>query len=248
MTCHSARELMQPFLDEELDTARRSDLEHHLQSCVECAGILQGLSELRTTIRAGAPYYAAPEGLEGRVKKALRQSVVTDTRTSARWGWAAAAASLGIAAAMLVTVFVVRPQRSAQDLLAQEVVSSHVRSLMANHLMDVPSSDQHTVKPWFAGKLDFSPQVKDLAPQGYRLIGGRLDYMDKRPVAALVFQRHQHVINLFVWPSATQPGGRAELARSGFNLVHWKESGLFYCAISDLNAAELREFARLYSE
>lgn len=249
MTHHSARELIQPFLDGELDETRSSELEEHLRTCAECSEIHRGLSELRTAIRAEAPYYAAPEGLEGSVRKALRQSAVRGTRTFARWAWAAAAAALGIAATILVTVAVVRPHPSGQDPLAQDLVSSHVRSLMANHLLDVPSSDRHTVKPWFTGKIDFSPQVKDLAAQGYRLIGGRLDYIDKRSAAAVVYQRRQHIINLFVWPSATQSVSRgANMTMSGFNMVHWSESGLLYWAISDLNAAELREFARLYSE
>jgi anti-sigma factor RsiW len=168
MTCHSARELIQPFLDEELDTGRTADVEHHLQSCVECAEIHHGLLELRDTIRSGAPYYAAPEGLEGRIRKALRQSAVVETRPLARWNWAtAAAASLGIAAVILLAVFLARPHPPGQDLLAQEVVSSHVRSLMANHLMDVPSTDQHTVKPWFAGKIDH----RALVASGVNLLG-----------------------------------------------------------------------------
>src|SRR5580704_5184977 len=188
MTCHSVRELIQPFLDEELDTGRSSDLEQHLQSCVECAEIHHGLVELRGSIRAGAPYYAAPEGLEGRIIKALRQSAVTEMRPPARWNWATAAASLGIAAAILLAVFLVGSHPPpGQDLLAQEVVSSHVRSLMANHLMDVPSSDQHTVKPWFAGKIDFSPPVKDL--DGFPLLGGRIEYFEGHPAAALIYGR-----------------------------------------------------------
>lgn len=249
MTCHSVRELMQPYHDGEVDPGQKSDVEYHLQSCPECAEMVHGLSELRTTVRAGAPYYAAPEELEGRVRKAVRRSAASETRRPGRSIGLTAAATLAIAASIVLALFLFKPQTGGQDLVAQEVVSSHVRSLMANHLLDVTSTDQHTVKPWFAGKIDFSPQVKDLAAQGYRLIGGRLDYVDKRPVAALVYQRRQHIINLFVWPAAVSTGSKSrDFAMNGFNMVHWPEAGLSYWAISDLNSTELREFVRLYSE
>jgi anti-sigma factor RsiW len=140
-----------------------------------------------------------------------------------------------------------RPKASADDRLAEWVVAGHVRSLQVNHLTDVPSGDQHTVKPWFRGKLDFSPQVRDLSAQGYTLSGGRLDYLADRQVAALVFHRRQHVINLFTWPGVDGADSAVRsLARQGFNIRRWQESGMTYWAISDLNDQELDEFVRLY--
>jgi len=248
MTCDAARELLQPLVDEELDLTQKVDIETHLRSCVGCAEYLHNLAELRQVIRDKAPYYRASEQLASRVQAAVRASAKAEARPRLNWPWAAAV-SLAAAAAILWGAILIRSTAAQPDLLAQDLVAGHVRSLMANHLLDVPSTDQHTVKPWFNGKLDFSPQVKDLTDEGFRLTGGRLDYLNGRAVAAMVFQRRQHVINLFVWPSArAETNGPSAIARSGFNLVHWNADGLAYWAVSDLNAAELQDFARLYEK
>jgi anti-sigma factor RsiW len=166
-----------------------------------------------------------------------------------RWRWAIAAASLLAAVIIIWSIASFATRQSPDDVLAQEVVASHVRSLMANHLTDVPSSDRHTVKPWFDGKLDFSPAVKDLSPQGFSLNGGRLDYIGNRPVAALVYQRRQHSINLFVWPATHAPAANGKASeRQGYNVIRWSNAGMTYWAVSDLNLAELQQFVQLLQE
>jgi anti-sigma factor RsiW len=137
-------------------------------------------------------------------------------------------------------------RRPAEELVAREVVSSHVRSLMANHLVDVASSNQHTVKPWFNGQVNFSPAVKNLDGKGFSLVGGRLDYVNDRTVAALVYKRREHVINVFIWPSTTAGDSAPQSTqRQTFRLIHWKDAGLTYWVVSDLNEAELQEFVEL---
>jgi anti-sigma factor RsiW len=185
-----------------------------------------------------------PAGKAEEVRTASAVSVPRKRR-SARLSWAwtsiAAAAVLVAMVAWRVGPMTFRP--SPEDFLAQEVLASHVRSLMASHLTDVPSSDQHTVKPWFNGRLDFSPPVKDLSAEGFPLVGGRLDYLEDRPIAALVYQRRKHFINLFIWPSP--PSKQKSFTRQGYNLFRWAQSGMTYWAVSDLNWTELKEFVRL---
>jgi anti-sigma factor RsiW len=176
--------------------------------------------------------------LAARVRSALR----AEERKRVPWTWISIAASLAFAAALVWGIVLLRPR---DDRRVVDIVSSHVRSLMAGHLIDVTSSDQHTVKPWFTGKIDFSPLVKDLSAEGFPLAGGRLDYVDQRVAAVLVFHRRQHVINLYVWPSSES--SRA-FSQNGFNVIVWPEGGLSYWAVSDVSVGDLREFERLYRE
>jgi anti-sigma factor RsiW len=247
MMCQMAREWIPQLLDDELDPARRSELERHLQSCVNCAEAFDRAARLREKIRGDAPYFTAPEGLEARVRGALRKENPRRVQITPPLWWSIAA---GIAAVFLVWVLLLnRSDRPVRDEIASEVVSTHIRALLPGHLIDVPSSDQHTVKPWFAGKLDFSPRVEDLAAKGFELKGGRLDYLHGRTVAALVFQRRQHVIDLFVAPrdEMSREADRARFAIHGYNIVHWTDpTGMSYWAVSDLNAEELAALQTAY--
>jgi len=173
----------------------------------------------------------------------LKMGLATPRRDFFKFAFLILNSAAAVCLALLLSFTFTRP--SAQPQLAQEIVSSHIRSLMANHEMDVASSDQHTVKPWFDGRLDFSPPVKDLAAQGFPLIGGRLDYLNNRAVAALVFHRAKHVINLFIWP--TNEGDSEAAARppiNGYHLICWSQGGMTFWAVSDLNEKELMEFTR----
>lgn len=247
MNCQQTHELIHGYLDSELDLVNNIEIEKHLAECDACARSFQAMRSLQSTLGDSALRFAPSANLERKLRSKLRSE--DKTRMTFRWGWLALAGSL-IAATIVIAVGVSMFSRPAtDDMLATEVVSSHVRSLMADHLTDVPSSDQHTVKPWFDGKLDFSPPVKDLSQQGFSLNGGRLDYIGNRPVAALVYQRRQHPINLFIWPSK-DVAAKSEKASvtHGYNLIEWSNGGMAYWVVSDLNLAELQQFVQLLQE
>jgi len=265
LRCEESQTLLHGYVDGELDLVRSLEIEQHLQECSVCAEAHKHLQGLRQRIQSAALYERAPLELRERIRASLRQKDQADRIGEADQAgraknsrsilrelprrWFSIAASLAIIGLIGWSIFHSSMPNSVENMLAQEVISSHVRSLMANHLMDVASSDQHTVKPWFNGQLDFSPPVKDLANEGFPLVGGRLDYLDNRTTAALVYKRHQHVINLFVWPATA---GAEEpiriLTRQGYHAIHWTQGGFAYWAISDLNEQELQEFARLIQQ
>jgi mycothiol system anti-sigma-R factor len=255
MSCEETLALIHGYLDGELDVVQSMQIGQHLQECSRCERVYKNNQALQSAIKSSSLYYQAPEHLAGRIRTALGQTEEAKAKSAAPkipWQvrWRPAWGLMGIAASMaLLAVIIVRLgpwafTHSQEDLLAQEVLASHVRSLMASHLTDVPSTDQHTVKPWFNGKLDFSPPVQDLSSQGYPLVGGRLDYLEDRPVAALVYQRRKHFINLFIWPAA-QDSEQKTIARHGYTILHWTRGGMTYWAVSDLNSSELNEFAQL---
>jgi len=248
MSCQELRELLDGYVDSELEVVTTLQFERHLKECASCQTLYQGYAEFTRGVQAHLPRFNAPPELEAKIRTQLglsRRGPAALTRTGfAEWRlWAVAASLIGMLVLTGTLLFFLK-HRSGSDLLAEQVVSSHIRALMANHLSDVASSDQHTVKPWFSGKLDFAPVVTNLAPQGFPLIGGRLDYLDDRSVAALVYKRRQHTINLFLWPSSNSDMSPQTLDIRGFNIVHWTQAHMTYWVISDLNAAELNEFAR----
>jgi len=247
MICKDAQNLINGYVDGELDLVGNLEIEQHIQGCSLCTQGYKKHQVLRNAIKAGSLYFKAPADLRRRIQLSLRKAAKAEAgrRMLPKW-WFNIAAPMAAAAVILLALVPFLRGPSADDLLAGEVISSHVRSLMASHLADVSSSDQHTVKPWFAGKLNFSPPVEDLAKQGFPLIGGRLDYLEDRPVAALIYQRQKHFINLFIWPSGSDSDVETKtVLRQGYNLFHWTRSGMTFWAVSDLNNAELQKFVQL---
>src|SRR6266404_2884048 len=238
MNCEEARKLMDGYLDGELDPITNQAIEEHVPDCPNCEQAYETHRSLIRVIGHATPYYKAPAGLRGRIQSALREEVAEQStrkmapdaeplssrgRPKSRsvlsgtpWHWLGLAAAI-IFAAIIALNFLPRGQRpEADQFLATQLIASHVRSLMANHLADVASSDQHTVKPWLDTKVDFAPPVVDLSSEGLTLVGGCLDYLDKRPVVALIYQRRKHFINLFVWPAEAGAGGtiKAKIGRA----------------------------------
>lgn len=233
------------YFDGELDAARAAEFEAHLRGCSACTATLARHQALRDAIGAAGLYAKAPASLRGRVGADLPPRAEAPSRS----GWAWRAAGLAAAAAMiLIGVWRFAPVRpdDAQGVLVAQVLDAHLRSLQPSHLTDVASTDQHTVKPWFDGKLDFAPPVTDLATDGFPLVGGRLDVIGGRSVAGLVYGRRKHVINLFVWPAdASDTGSSASGSARGYRWVCWNRGGMRFWAVSDVAAGDLAELARL---
>jgi anti-sigma factor (TIGR02949 family) len=249
--CEGNGRLLHGYFDGELDLVRAVEFEEHLKTCPDCARELREQQVMRQSLRSSNLYERAPESLRARIKADLPgatavQPKLIPIRRRPVLDWLAVAAAIVFAVVLGARVIPnIGGQRQA-SLLSQEIVASHIRALQPGHLFDVQSTDQHTVKPWFDGKLDFAPPVTDLAKQGFPLVGGRLDYLDNRDVAALVYQRQKHLINVFIWPVESRPTKLAETQTiQGYNLVFWWRDGMDFCAASDLNVDELREFVQL---
>jgi anti-sigma factor (TIGR02949 family) len=242
VTCQELEGRLDPYVDGELDKDAAREVNAHLQGCPSCARLVASRQALRSAIRSQLPRYSAPDLLRSRVRSALRQHRPSSRSYRALGPWLAAAAALTL---IVGGTWQIAMRQASGDRLGQDLIASHVRSLIPGHLIDVVSSDQHTVKPWFNGRIDFSPTVPDLADRGFPLVGGRLDYVAGHPVAVIVYTRRQHVINLFMWSTA----GVSEAAgpgQRGYHLIHWTSSGTSHWAVSDLNQAELEEFVRLF--
>ena len=239
------------YVDGELAPEDARELEAHLSACGDCARLHEARVALSAAIREQVPALHAPDALRQRVRATLRDAAGT---TRVRWGLPAVATRWLALAASLATVALgswrLGVSRADEDAIAGQVLASHVRSLMPGHLTDVVSSDQHTVKPWFNGKLDFSPPVYDFAGRGFPLVGGRLDYVGGRPVAALVYGRRQHLINVFLWPATrgSVGGGPRVATQQGYHLLQWTSPEYAYWIVSDLGLAELRGFAQLLQQ
>ena len=238
--CSARHTAIHGYLDHELEPAAAAEMAEHLQRCAACRGVYAQAKLLSVSVKRHAPYYPAPD--------LLLRNVFAPPPTATRNRWAAvgtwlapvfSTAALGLA----LVLYVATP--SADKAWMEDAVSSHVRALMAEHLNDVVSSDRHTVKPWFSGKLDFSPPVEDLAAQGFPLLGGRLDYLQNQPAAALSYGRAKHVINLFILPSAAADTPREEVSLRGYNLVAWQHGHMRFIAVSDVEARELQTFSQL---
>ncbi len=235
------------LIDDELDAAHAAEVEAHAAGCTGCSAALEHARSLRTAFRSGGVRARAPDRLSVRLDAAVRAASIPTPARRARAGerafWGAGGALIAIAACAVLAVGVAPAMQTAS--LERELVAGHVRSQLAGHLTDVVTSDQHVVKPWFGGKLDFSPPVVDLADQGFPLVGGRLDYIGGRTVAAIVYRRGRHVINLFVWPDAAPGGPPEDKPGDGYTLLHWSRAGMTFWAVSDVNETDLRAFQAL---
>ena len=253
MNCQECPDYIDAYIDNELDIATAILVKQHLRDCIPCQQLLEARKMVGALLDDPHVQFEVPDSLPGKIHSVLPPSrPVVQQRSGRRvvipW-FSVPLAMAATIAMMLGLVFLYQRStfnRSPSDTLAQDVISSHVRSLLATHLLDVPSTDQHTVKPWFDGKLKFSPPVHDFAEHGFRLTGGRLDYFNGREVAALVYQRNKHVINLFIWPSEPGRNTAAEsFTKDGYNVSHWERDGFAFWAVSDVNAEDLRAFTGL---
>ncbi len=248
MSCDITRTVLHGYLDGELDATGAAEFELHLESCRECATALGAEESLRSSLQRSGLYENAPVAL----RKKIRAGLDAATASSAAiripaWRWLAAAAALLIVATVSWFAWPrVRNSAASAPFTAAEILDAHVRSLQPGHLTDVASTDQHTVKPWFDGKLAFVPPVNDYRDEGFPLVGGRLDVLGGQNVAVLVYSRRKHIINVFVMPTKEPdtpihpPGGR-----QGYQWVHWRHQGMEFCAVSDVSASDLRELAQL---
>jgi anti-sigma factor RsiW len=235
--CLEAGRLLDAFVDHELGPAESADLQAHLASCAACRQLLADREVLGRLVRQ-LPYYPASDQLRAKISRA--KAPPRFNRNVLAW-----AAGLALAVSLGGSVELVRFARARTAAsVADEVVGDHVRALRDAHLFDVRSSDQHTVKPWFLGKLDFSPPVEDLSSIGFPLVGGRLDRVAGQPVAALVYQRRLHPINVFIWPATDRMAASDTRSIRGFQVRHWIQHDMSFWAVSDLNDAELGEFVR----
>ena len=250
MNCAQDQQLIECYADGELDAVTSATVEKHLEHCAACQRALDRFSSLRLLVKEAIPCPAVPRGLADRIRSRVKPLESAPPAFGHRWWEWLKPAALVAATAMVTWLAAVQfTQVPQKQIIAEEVISSHVRATLTGHVADVASSERHTVKPWLSSKLDFSPPVPDLTAAGFPLTGGRLDYVAGRPVAVLVYERRKHVIDLFVWPGNQAPrlDGVQTLSRNGYQVVNWNERGMALWAVSDLNAAELKLFTEKFS-
>lgn len=253
MNCDDARLLTDAHIDRELDPATDREVSDHLRTCTRCTQEAETTRALKASIGAGENRFQAPAALRSRIENAIGGNRATEPAREApavrreRWMLRLSTISLPTAIAALLAIFFATRMFAPGDgdFILREVVAAHVRSTQVDHLTDVASTDRHTVKPWFEGKIDFSPPVADFQAQGFKLTGGRVDYLDDRAVAALVYAHGPHVINVFVWPSSSSEQGPAMTVRSGYNVDHFVHAGMNYWIVSDTSPDEMQKLAAL---
>jgi anti-sigma factor RsiW len=261
MLCRDSKKILGAYVDNEIDVTQSAALEEHLAVCADCQAFMDDQRAVKNLLQQGNFRFSVPSGFYEQIRKSL-EPPAKKLRfwTDARYRWWQVTASVATAATLVlaVTLGMILHRQSAPGsntaqngagagevaTIQNEVVDNHIRSLLADHLADVASTDQHTVKPWFNGKLSFSPKVADFSDKGFPLIGGRLDYMEGQRVAALIYKHRQHVINMFTCPHSN-PVALVASEQRGFHIIHWGDSGMEYWVISDVNAAELQQFAEL---
>jgi len=248
VTCELTQTVLHGYLDGELDAARAADFERHLISCPDCVGALEAHESLRSSLLHAGLYERAPASLRQAVQAQLgvpARSSVIPIRNPAPWRWLAVAATFLLAVFLGWRLLPVLRATSGETALASAIVDAHLRSLQPGHLEDVQSTDQHTVKPWFDGKLDFAPPVHDFVNEGFPLQGGRLDVVHGRTVAVLVYARRKHLINVFVWPTTEPDSEPLSGSQLGYHWTDWRKAGMEMCAVSDVSPDDLAELQRL---
>ena len=252
MSCEQSQIQLHAYFDGELDAPSAAAFEGHLKSCSECQSVLAAEEALRTSIAQANLYERAPAGLRRSLAMQLPAPPVAPSvfvqPASSAWRWLALAASVLFLASLGWQLRQYFPGAPHQPPIIAAALDAHLRSLQQGHLADVESTDQHTVKPWFDGKLDFAPSVRDFAADGFPLLGGRLDILNGKTVAALVYGRRKHIINVFVWPTPPSEAAPGYGESHGYNWAAWQSGGFGFCAVSDVSPADLQQLQRLFQK
>lgn len=247
MECDLIEKNIESYLDGELTLSDRRDFEDHISDCRSCTDKLESIRAIQGMVRS-TDFANTPSSLKSNIQNHLRDYTGEDSKAFSLFNWlgfGGGALAVGSLATWVIMTFMLAAPLQMQ--LADEIISSHVRSLMVDHVTDIKSTDKHTVKPWFNGRVDLSPPVQDLKSAGFVLVGGRLDYIQGKTVSALVYKRRAHLINTFIFRSVENSDSNKPqyILRQGYNLIHWTANSLDYWVISDLNRTELNEFTRL---